>query len=281
MDSSNPTIYSGYQPLAINEVSFIASPTLNSYAPVFFPYNPYLPCNYYSPPPLIYLLSPPPIFIYYPLWHVNPNPNPLEFIQESPPSYSSSPMQELSPPPASRKRVFSRRRNIKRTWRKIIKYQDESNDAHITTVMLRNIPNEYTREMMIDFMDMHCEEANKNENNEESPPISAYDFFYLPIDFKSGLNRGYAFVNFINKEAVLKFKAAYNHKAWSHCYSRKLLEIVSAKIQGKYELVKHFTKMTYPAEAYGALSFSPARSGPENTVKTIMVGRCIEPMISV
>lgn len=42
--------------------------------------------------------------------------------------------------------------------------------------------NIFRREMMIEFLDKHCEEANEKEKDEESP-ISAYDFFYLPIDF--------------------------------------------------------------------------------------------------
>lgn len=36
--------------------------------------------------------------------------------------------------------------------------------------------------MMIEYMDKHCEEANKSEKDEEST-ISAYDFIYVPIDF--------------------------------------------------------------------------------------------------
>lgn len=45
------------------------------------------------------------------------------------------------------------------------------------------------------------------------------------------MNKGYAFVNFTNAEAVRKFKVACNHKPWSHFCSRKVLEIAYARIQ--------------------------------------------------
>jgi hypothetical protein len=52
-----------------------------------------------------------------------------------------------------------------------------------TTVMLRNMPNNYTRDMLLDLVD--------------SMGFSAcYDFAYLPVDFKSQAGLGYAFINF-------------------------------------------------------------------------------------
>ncbi|VVB13654.1 unnamed protein product [Arabis nemorensis] len=281
MASPNHIISSDYTFPANNEdVLVIARPSLTRTASLFFPYNHYY---YFSAPPFYYffsdtnLLPPSPsIFVFYPLWSINPNPNRFESIQEPLPLYSPNPSQELSPPPTTNgsnegslcsKKVFGRKDN-KVTWR--IKHEDESNGGRITTVMLRNIPNKYTREMMIEVLDKHCEEANKKEKD-EGFPISAYDFLYLPVDFRSGLNKGYAFVNFTNAEAVKRFKVACNHKPWSHFCSRK----------GKDDLVKHFEQMTYPVEAYSAVCFSPARSGPKNTVQTIMVGKCAESIFSV
>lgn len=51
-----------------------------------------------------------------------------------------------------------------------------------TTVMLRNIPNRYTQTMLLQLLD-------------EQEFQSLYDFVYLPMDFRNGVNLGYAFVN--------------------------------------------------------------------------------------
>ncbi|CAL9229573.1 unnamed protein product [Arabidopsis halleri] len=269
-----------------NNVSVVVRQPLHPPTPFFFPHTLSPRTYYFSAPPQIYFISdinfpqPPSIWVYYPLWSFNPSR--YESIQELPQLYSPTPSQELTLPPTSSRRVFGRRshgRCEKVTWRRCIKPEVESNGDHITTVMLCNIPNRYTREMMIEYMDKHCEEANKSGKNEEFT-ISAYDFIYLPIDFRTTMNKGYAFVNFANAEAVSKFKAACNHKPWCHFHSKKELEITFARIQAN-ELVKRFQQMTYPAEAYSALCFSPARDGGDNTVQTSMVGKCTELVSSV
>ncbi|CAK9105127.1 unnamed protein product [Durusdinium trenchii] len=54
-----------------------------------------------------------------------------------------------------------------------------------TTVMLRNLPNNYSRNMVCAMMDKEGFHGK-------------YDFLYLPIDFRSKASLGYAFVNLIN-----------------------------------------------------------------------------------
>ncbi|OLQ11901.1 Ankyrin-2 [Symbiodinium microadriaticum] len=62
-----------------------------------------------------------------------------------------------------------------------------------TTFMLRNIPNKYTREMLVDRF------------NEEFR--GRYDFLYVPIDFKNKCNVGYCFVNFRSQADAAEFVA--------------------------------------------------------------------------
>merc|ERR1719422_328537 len=61
-----------------------------------------------------------------------------------------------------------------------------------TTVMLRNIPNNYTRAMLIDLL-------------ETEGFGDAYDFLYLPIDFQTQAALGYAFVNLLDSDIVQRF----------------------------------------------------------------------------
>jgi len=61
-----------------------------------------------------------------------------------------------------------------------------------TTVMLRNVPNAYTRMMLIELLNAQGF-------------LSRYDFVYLPMDFRNGVNLGYAFVNLSTHQAAVEF----------------------------------------------------------------------------
>lgn len=60
-----------------------------------------------------------------------------------------------------------------------------------TTLMVKNIPNKYTREMLIQLFD-------KTERKK-------YDFLYLPIDPDNSCNIGYAFINFLDCSHIKDF----------------------------------------------------------------------------
>ncbi|KAK9708836.1 hypothetical protein K7432_009398 [Basidiobolus ranarum] len=95
-----------------------------------------------------------------------------------------------------------------------------------TTFMIRNIPNRYTQKMLLECLD----ETQKGE----------YDFVYLRMDFKNHCNVGYAFINFINVNAVLSFIETRVGRKWSKFNSDKICHLSYANIQGKMALIEKF-----------------------------------------
>merc|ERR1719377_181029 len=65
-----------------------------------------------------------------------------------------------------------------------------------TTVMLRNIPNRYTQGHLVNLLD-------------ENGFRSLYDFVYLPMDFRNGVNLGYAFVNLLTHQDALQAMSTF------------------------------------------------------------------------
>lgn len=61
-----------------------------------------------------------------------------------------------------------------------------------TTVMLRNMPNNYSRSMLLDLLDAEGFAGQ-------------YDFLYLPMDFQSRASLGYAFINFTSSRLAESF----------------------------------------------------------------------------
>jgi len=61
-----------------------------------------------------------------------------------------------------------------------------------TTVMLRNMPNNYSRTMLLELLDAEGFAGQ-------------YDFLYLPMDFQSRASLGYAFINFTTSDSAESF----------------------------------------------------------------------------
>eukprot|EP00929_Paragymnodinium_shiwhaense_P052483 TRINITY_DN26293_c2_g1_i1.p1 TRINITY_DN26293_c2_g1~~TRINITY_DN26293_c2_g1_i1.p1 ORF type:complete len:508 (-),score=124.15 TRINITY_DN26293_c2_g1_i1:76-1599(-) len=71
-----------------------------------------------------------------------------------------------------------------------------------TTVMLKNMPNNYSRQMLLELLDSHGFKCR-------------YDFVYLPMDFNTRACLGYAFVNLVNCEEALRFWRTFdNFSSW-------------------------------------------------------------------
>lgn len=95
---------------------------------------------------------------------------------------------------------------------------DEKVSSSSTTVMVRNIPSRFNQATLLECFG-------------ESINISAIDFFYLPIDFHTGKNLGYSFVNFSTSEAMTEFMSIFDGQRLKS-NSHKLLSTTRAKIQG-------------------------------------------------
>jgi hypothetical protein len=82
---------------------------------------------------------------------------------------------------------------------------DDGEDSAVeqTTIMMRNIPNNYTRTMLLELIDA---EGFKGQ----------YDLVYIPIDFNSDAGFGYAFINLLHPEVAEKLRAHFqSFSGWS------------------------------------------------------------------
>mmetsp|Transcript_140521 Transcript_140521/g.262073 ORF Transcript_140521/g.262073 Transcript_140521/m.262073 type:complete len:567 (+) Transcript_140521:127-1827(+) len=93
----------------------------------------------------------------------------------------------------------------------------------VTTLMLRNIPNECTRNQLFE----HLEKAGFQ---------GMIDFIYLPINFSTDRNFGYSFLNFRTAETASAFMETFNGVPISKCLpifkGDKACKVVPAAIQG-------------------------------------------------
>jgi len=80
--------------------------------------------------------------------------------------------------------------------------EDAEGQEWRTTVMIRNMPNNYTREMLLELVD-------------DMGFSGSYDFAYLPVDFQSQAGLGYAFINFVSvADAQLCFEQFEGFSNW-------------------------------------------------------------------
>lgn len=117
-----------------------------------------------------------------------------------------------------------------------------------TTVMLRNIPNRYTQGMLLNLLDEH------NFKH-------AYDFVYLPMDFRNGVNLGYAFVNLANNEEALRVMTTFQGFNRWYFDSAKVCEVSWAHPhQGLHDHVERYrnSPVMHPSmpEEYKPMIFS-------------------------
>jgi hypothetical protein len=97
-----------------------------------------------------------------------------------------------------------------------------------TTVMMRNIPNKYTQQMLLSEIS-------------QAGFLGTYDFLYLPIDPETKANRGYAFLNFVSPSYAWMFKMTYDGRKMSHFNSHKVASVMKATLQGFEANYAHYS----------------------------------------
>ncbi|KAJ0696568.1 putative RNA recognition motif domain, mei2-like RNA recognition, RNA-binding domain superfamily [Helianthus annuus] len=217
-----------------------------------------------------------PIIIHHPSTHTTPIFNhfrPLSHGSRSP----LFPRGPESPKPAGGRKKWvpvdnkvlglgfeeTRWKNSRRGFHKLLPLEPQT-----TSLMIKNVPNRYTRKLLVQTLDNHC----KLENRKLGGNKYAYDFVYLPIDFKRRRNAGFAFVNFTNPEAAFRFRDAFHGRHWNLFESSKVAEITRARIQGKAALINNCKGMdfSYGSEEDMPVWFAPARDGSDDQVRSKM-----------
>lgn len=97
----------------------------------------------------------------------------------------------------------------------------------VTTYMIRNIPTRFTSLSFVRLL-------------EDYGFGGTFNFFYLPMDFRSGKNMGYAFINFLDPDVGLKFVERFHARRLPVTTSKKVMEISPSRRQGLLENISLF-----------------------------------------
>jgi hypothetical protein len=104
---------------------------------------------------------------------------------------------------------------------------EEEGEAR-TTVMMRDIPNSYSCNRLVDLFDAAGFQGT-------------YDFLYLPIDFRTNMSLGYAFVNFVSSRDAQEFMLYFDGFSNWHFSSAKVCNVFwSDPNQGLDEHVERY-----------------------------------------
>ncbi|WVZ65663.1 hypothetical protein U9M48_014987 [Paspalum notatum var. saurae] len=142
--------------------------------------------------------------------------------------------------------------------------------AQRTSLMIRNIPNDFTRRRLMNIIDQHC--YLENEKIGEDGVRSQYDFIYVPIDFRTWANKGYAFVNMTSPEAARRLWEHLHGHRWEVAGSGKTcaVDYAAMEVRGLDRLVEHFSGSSFDCHTVDFLPvrFDPPRDGARPDVCT-------------
>jgi len=112
--------------------------------------------------------------------------------------------------------------------------------------MLRNIPNKYTQEALLEEI-----EGQGFENK--------FDYFYLPIDVKNNANVGYAFINFLETEGFEQFCERFKDYHFQRSGSKKVAQVNPAVVQGLKQNIENLMKKRVAQGQHGPILFSDGK----------------------
>lgn len=117
-----------------------------------------------------------------------------------------------------------------------------SSDGPPTTGMLRNIPNRYTQDNLLEEID-------------QAGFMGTFDFFYLPIDVRNNANVGYAFINFLDPEDFQRFQGQFEGYRYKRGGSKKIATVSPAIVQGIEKNVENLVKKRVAHGQFGPVIF--------------------------
>jgi hypothetical protein len=103
---------------------------------------------------------------------------------------------------------------------------EEDSSSKFTTLMMRNIPNRFSRDQLLDLFD-------------EQGFATCYDLVYLPLDFKQGVGLGYAFINFVSNAEAARFQKHFNGFSKWNVHSSKICEVSWSDARAARRLKAH------------------------------------------
>jgi RNA recognition motif-containing protein len=121
---------------------------------------------------------------------------------------------------------------------------DISAADQVTTLMVRNIPTRFTSLSLVDIL-------------KEYGFDRTFDFFYLPMDFKTKKNCGYAFINFVNREYAMKFIDTFQGLQLKASTSLKSVNIIPSRRQGFWDNISVFESSDLLSSTTHASFFKP------------------------
>lgn len=106
--------------------------------------------------------------------------------------------------------------------------------AKVTTVMLKNMPNKVTQSALV--LELHAAGFQ-----------NSYDFVHVPMDVMTKVNRGYAFINFINADLAFAFTMEFEGRKFNNAKfpSGKVTSVCPAVIQGFEANYAHYSQTNF------------------------------------